>query len=71
MNFIIHLEITKKLLLKYLITIIKNQSSKFTNRGFSIYDSEFEYVFEFLINKVFWHRKYKRLLQHIFLLYTE
>lgn len=43
----------KRTLLNHLITIIKNQNSKINNNGFSIYENEFEYVFEFLINKVF------------------
>lgn len=43
----------KKLVLQHLISIIANQNSKQKNDGFSIYDAEFEYVFEFLINKMF------------------
>ncbi len=43
----------KKTLLKHLISIINNIGSQEKNNGYSIYDGEFEYVFEMLINKVF------------------
>lgn len=43
----------KKTLLMHLIAIIKNQNLKNKYIGFSIFDNEFEYVFEFLVNKIF------------------
>lgn len=43
----------KKTLLHHLITIVTNQNNKERSKGYSIYDSEFEYVFEFLVNHVF------------------
>ena len=43
----------KKVLLNHLLAIITNHSSNNKNAGFSIYDNEFEYVFEFLVNKIF------------------
>lgn len=43
----------KKQLLNHLILIITAQNSKQKNNSFSIYDTEFEYVFEALINKIF------------------
>lgn len=49
----------KKSLLNHLLAIINNQNTKNKNSGFSIYDSEFEYVFEFLINKVFGNQNVK------------
>ena len=43
----------KKSLINHLLSIINNQNSKIKNNGFSIYDNEFEYIFEYLINKTF------------------
>ena len=43
----------KKVLINHMIAIITSQNSNNKTSGFSIYDSEFEYVFEFVINKVF------------------
>ena len=43
----------KKQLINHLLTIINNVSDKNKETGFSIYDKEFEYVFEFLVNQVF------------------
>lgn len=43
----------KKQLINHLLTIINNVNDKHKETGFSIYDKEFEYVFETLVNNVF------------------
>lgn len=49
----------KKTLINHLLSIINNQNSKNKDKGYSIFDSEFEYVFEFLVNKVFGNKEVK------------
>ena len=60
----------KKQLLQHLLTIITNKNDKNKDIGYSIYDAEFEYVFEFLINKVFGNENvteyYNKYEYHIF-----
>ena len=43
----------KKVLLNHLLSIINNRNTKNAEHGFSIFDSEFEYVFEAMVNQVF------------------
>ncbi len=43
----------KKTLLRHLLSIVNHQNEKTSGWGFSIFDKDFEYVFEFLINHVF------------------
>ena len=56
----------KKLLLNHLFIIITNQNSKNKNQGFSIYSSEFEYVFEYVVNKVFGTENVKEFYNEYF-----
>ena len=43
----------KKTLIGHLLSIVTHQSNKAKNVGYAIYDKEFEYVFEFLVNYAF------------------
>lgn len=43
----------KKLLIEHLLTVLKGQQGRKKSISFSMYDKEFEYVFEFLVNNVF------------------
>ncbi len=43
----------KKVLLNHLLSIINNRNTQNKEHGFSIFDSEFEYVFEVMVNQVF------------------
>ena len=50
----------KKTLINHLLSIINNQNTQQKNIGFSIYDREFEYVFEKMINVVFGNQDVKQ-----------
>lgn len=50
----------KKTLINHLLSIINNQNSQNRATGFSIYDIEFEYVFEKMINLVFGNQDVKK-----------
>ncbi|MCH5161935.1 MAG: LlaJI family restriction endonuclease [Clostridiales bacterium] len=50
----------KKTLLNHLLAIVNNRDNGTKSLGFSIYDSEFEYVFEFLVNRAFGTEDVKR-----------
>ncbi len=43
----------KKALLGHLLTIVDNQTTQTCESGYSMYERDFEYVFEFLIDEVF------------------
>lgn len=54
----------KKTLIKHMLSVLKCKQGKTKGNGFSISDTEFEYVFEYLVNSVFGTEETKTFNTH-------